>query len=196
MKQTLFLLLFALLPHLAVCAVDYQPTVDKIWGGRNFQELDGSYYGVQRSDGPMAWPQGADGVTVVYCLRVPAGHVRADILLTPRIGRVATLALTVVCPETGDTITTHTLVSDSTQARGEQRLELMPDVVFPRDTWYRFELTTPERTSIRQVNYMEFQREAAQAVGDSPIPLYTCFLITPPTGMPPRASRTTGFIWR
>jgi len=169
MKKTLFYLLLLFVPAVRMLAVDYQPTVDKIWGGRNFQELDGAYFGVSRTDGPTAWPQGADGVTVVYALRMPAGHVRADILLTPRIGRTATLNLTVVCPDTGDTITTHTAVSDSTQARGEQRIELMPDVVFPRDTWYRFELTTPQRTDIRQVNCLEFQREAKLAVGDSPI---------------------------
>ena len=168
MKQTLLILLFALLPFTAY-SVDYRPTVDVVWGGRCFQELDGQYFDVHRTDAAIGWPQGAEGVTVVYCLRVPAGHVRADILLTPRISRTATVQLAVVCPETGDTITTHTAVSDSTQARGEQRVELMPDVVFPRDTWYRFELTTPDRTSIRQVRCLEFQREAAQAVGDSPI---------------------------
>ncbi len=168
MKQTLLLLFSALLPF-TVHSVDYRPTVDVVWGGRCFQELDGQYFAVHRNDAAIGWPQGADGVTVVYCLRVPAGHVRADILLTPRISCTAIVQLAVVCPETGDTITTHTAVSDSTQARGEQRIELMPDVVFPRDTWYRFELTTPERTSIRQVKCLEFQREAAQAVGDSPI---------------------------
>lgn len=168
MKRTLLLIvLFSM--SFTLSAVDYYPTVDVVWGGRCFQELDGQYFDVHRTDAAISWPQGADGVTVVYCLRVPAGHVRADILLTPRISRTATLRLTVVCPETGDTITTHTAVSDSTQARGEQRVELMPDVVFPRDTWYRFELTTPDRTSIRQVRQLEFQREAAQAVGDSPI---------------------------
>ncbi|MCR5138769.1 MAG: DUF3472 domain-containing protein [Bacteroidaceae bacterium] len=169
MKKTYILLLLMFAAAAQSLAVDYQTTVDKIWGGRNFQELNGACFGVNRTDGPTAWPQGSDGVTVVYALRVPAGHVRADILLTPRIGRTATVNLAVVCPETGDTITTHTAVSDSTQARGEQRLELMPDVVFPRDTWYRFELTTPQRTDIRQVNCLEFQREAKQAVGDSPI---------------------------
>ena len=168
MKQTLLILLFALQPFTAQ-SVDYRQTVDVVWSGRCFQELDGQYFDVHRTDAAIGWPQGAEGVTVVYCLRVPAGHVRADILLTPRISRTATVQLAVVCPETGDTITTHTAVSDSTQARGEQRVELMPDVVFPRDTWYRFELTTPDRSSIRQVRCLEFQREAAQAVGDSPI---------------------------
>ena len=168
MKQILLILLSILMP-LTVLAVDYHSTIDKIWGGRCFQELDGQFFDVHRTDAALGWPQGADGVTVVYCLRVPAGHVRADILLTPRMGRTSTIQLTVVCPETGDTITTHIATSDSTQARGEQRLELMPDVVFPRDTWYRFELTTPDRTAIRQVSCLEFQREAEQTVGDSPI---------------------------
>ncbi len=169
MKQILlFLLSFILIP-LTSSAVDYQPSVDKVWGGRCFQELDGKFYDVHRSDAAIGWPQSADGIIVVYGLRVPAGHVRADILLTPRIGQTATVQLTVVCPETGDTITTHTAVSDPTQERGEQRIELMPDVVFPNDAWYRFELTTPERTSIRQISCLEFQREAKQAVGDSPI---------------------------
>ena len=169
MKQILLVLLSFVLIPLTVHPIDYQPNIDKIWGGRCFQELDGRFFDVHRADAAIGWPQGADGVTVVYCLRVPAGHVRADILLTPRMGQTATVQLTVVCPETGDTITTHTAISDPTQERGEQHIELMPDVVFPGDAWYRFELTTPARTSIRQISCLEFQREAKQAIGDSPI---------------------------
>jgi len=169
MKKTLLITTMLLMASASAPAIDYQSTTDKVWGGRCFQELDGRFFDSKRTDGALGWPQGADGVTVVYCLRVPAGHVRADIVMTPRVGRTAEIRLAVVSPETGDTITTHVAMSDSTQTRGEQTFELMPDVVFPYDGWYRFELSTPERTNIRQINSLEFQREARQAVGDSPI---------------------------
>ena len=147
---------------------DYNKTVDEIWGGRVFMELNGQYAGVSRKDEPITWPSN-DKTVMVYCLRVPRLNVRADAVFTPRAGKTVTFNLRVVKASTGEVITEHTSQVECKNAT-EQTLEILPDFVFPSDTWYRFEITCPKGiTSISQFTKLRFQRKSSLAVGDSPI---------------------------
>ena len=167
-KITLLTLLLVSTVSVFAQDITYNKTVDEIWGGRVFMELNGGYAGVSRKDEPITWPSN-DKTVMVYCLRVPRGHVRADAVFTPRAGRTVTFYLRVVQASTGDVITEDTCkVTCKTSA--EQTAEIMPDIVFPSDTWYRFEITSPKgNTNMSQFTKLRFQRKSTLAVGDSPI---------------------------
>ena len=165
-----FLLAFLCTCTISLFAQDitYNKTVDEIWGGRVFMELNGKYAGVSRIDEGIAWPTN-DRTVMVYCLRVPRSHVRADVVLTPRAGRTVTFNLRVVQANTGEVITENTCSLTCKKAE-EQTLELLPDFTFPSDTWYRFEITSPKgNTCMSQFTKLRFQRKSSQGVGDSPI---------------------------
>lgn len=165
---TFFIALF--LSFISVTAQDitYNKTVDEIWAGRVFKELDGKFAGTSMSNNYTTWPSN-DKTVMVYCLRVPKGHVRAEAVYTPRSGRKVTFNLRVVRANTGEEIMTHTASRTATAAR-EDTLEIMPDVNFPADTWYRFEITSPGGDSnMSRFSKLRFQRKATLAVGDSPI---------------------------
>lgn len=148
--------------------ITYNKTVDEIWGGRVFMELDGNYAGVSRNDTYITWPTN-DKTVMVYCLRVPKAHVRCDVVFTPKPGKAVTFNLRVVQASTGEVITENTCKVDYTSTE-EQTAELMPDVVFPSDTWYRFEITSPKgSTTMSRFTKLRFQRKSSYAVGDSPI---------------------------
>lgn len=169
MKKTSFLaLLWACAASLIAQDVTYNKTVDEIWGGRVFMELNGQYAGVSRKDAGIAWPTN-DKTVMVYCLRVPRMNVRADAVFTPKAGRTVTFNLRVVKASTGEVITEHTSQMQCKTSL-EQTMEIMPDLVFPADTWYRFEITCPKgNSSISQFTKLRFQRKSTLAVGDSPI---------------------------
>lgn len=159
-----------LLSSLSLVAQDitYNSTVDEIWAGRVFKELDGKYAGTSRSDSYTTWPSN-DKTVMVYCLRVPKAHVRADAVLAPRSGKQVTLNLRVVNANTGEEVLTHTATTTNTSAV-EQTVEIMPDFVFPADTWYRFEITSPNGNNcMSRFSKLRFQRKSSLAVGDSPI---------------------------
>ncbi|MBO7067477.1 MAG: discoidin domain-containing protein [Bacteroidaceae bacterium] len=149
--------------------ITYSSTVDEIWGGRVFMELDGQYAGTSRQDTYTTWPTN-DQTVMVYCLRVPKAHVRADVVFSPKAaGRTVTFNLRVVRASTGEVVTEHTSTIACTSS-AEQTAELMPDFVFPADTWYRFEITSPKgSTNMSRFTKLRFQRKSSLAVGDSPI---------------------------
>ena len=166
---------FSFLAVLFFCAtalfaedITYNKTVDEIWGARVFMELNGGYAGVSRKDEGIAWPSN-DKTVMVYCLRVPRGHVRADAVFTPRAGRTVTFYLRVVMASTGEVITEDTCTV-ACKSSAEQTAEIMSDVTFPTDTWYRFEITSPKgSTNMSQFTKLRFQRRSSLVVGDSPI---------------------------
>ena len=169
MKTYAFIVAFFLC-SICVLAQDitYNKTVDEIWGGRVFMELDGKYAGTTRNDTYTTWPTD-DRTVMVYCLRVPKGHVRADVVFTPRAGKTITFNLRVVRASTGELITENTC-SVECKTSAEQTVELLPDFEFPADTWYRFEVISPRGNSnISQFTKWRFQRKSSLAVGDSPI---------------------------
>jgi hypothetical protein len=146
----------------------YNKTVDEIWGARVFMELNGKYAGVSRNDEAITWPSN-DKTVMVYCLRVPKSHVRADVVFTPRSGKTVTFNLRVVQASNGNVITENTCTVNC-KSSAETIAELMPDIAFPSDTWYRFEITSPKgNTTMSKFTKLRFQRKSTLAVGDSPI---------------------------
>lgn len=168
--KTTFILLLMHLTAMTVFAQDikYNSKVDEIWGGRVFKELDGKFAGTSMSGSYTTWPSN-DRTVMVYCLRVPAGHVRADALITPRSGKTVTFNLRVVRASTGEVITEQTS-SFTAASSAEQTVELMSDTQFPKDAWYRFEITSPQgSTTMSRFTKILFQRTSSQTVGDSEI---------------------------
>lgn len=148
--------------------ITYNKTVDEIWGGRVFMELNGTYAGVSRKDEGITWPSN-DKTVMVYCLRVPRSNVRADAVFIPRAGKTVSFNLRVVKASTGEVVLEHTSQMEC-KSSTEQTLEIMPDFVFQADTWYRFEITSPKGSStMSQFTKLRFQRKSTLAVGDSPI---------------------------
>ena len=148
--------------------ITYNKTVDEIWGGRVFMELDGQYAGVSRNDTYINWPTN-DKTVMVYCLRVPRGHIRADAIFTSKARKTVTFNLRVVKASTGEVMTEHTSQLEC-KAAAEQTLEIMPDFTFQVDTWYRFEITSPQGSNtMSQFTKLRFQRKSSLSVGDSPI---------------------------
>ena len=88
-RISLFTLLWGFTFLLFAQDVTYNKTVDEIWGGRVFMELNGRYAGVSRNDAGISWPTN-DKTVMVYCLRVPRGHVRADAITAVSAIRSAT----------------------------------------------------------------------------------------------------------
>jgi hypothetical protein len=168
--KTYSLLSFFIVWVTALSAQDitYNKTVDEIWGGRVFMELNGQYAGVSRNDTYITWPSN-DKTVMVYCLRVPKAHVRADVVFTPKAGKTVSFNLRVVQASTGEVITENTC-SVECKSSEEKTIELLPDFVFPADTWYRFEITSPKGSlTMSRFTKLCFQRKSALAVGDSPI---------------------------
>lgn len=168
--KTYFLLFAILFIPVSLFGQDitYNSTVDEIWGGRVFMELDGNYAGVSRNDTYITWPAN-DKTVMVYCLRVPRAHVRADVVFTPKSGKTVTFNLRVVRANTGEEVLTNT-VSVECKTSAEQTIELLPDFLFPADTWYRFEITSPRgNANMSRFTKLRFQRRSSLAVGDSPI---------------------------
>lgn len=167
-KYFLFAHVLVLSTVISAQDITYNKTVDEIWGARVFMELNGKYAGVSRQDEAISWPTN-DKTVMVYCLRVPKNHVRADVVFTPRAGRTVTFNLRVVQASTGEVVTENTC-SVECKTSAEQTLEILPDFVFPADTWYRFEITSPRgNTNMSQFTKLRFQRKSSLAVGDSPI---------------------------
>ena len=111
MKIFVFALLWACAYSLSAQEITYNKNVDEIWGGRVFMELNGKYAGVSRNDAGISWPTN-DNTVMVYCLRVPRGHVRADAVFTSRSGRKVTFNLRVVMASTGEVVTENTCSMD------------------------------------------------------------------------------------
>ena len=195
MKKTSFLaLLWACAASLIAQDVTYNKTVDEIWGGRVFMELNGQYAGVSRKDAGIAWPTN-DKTVMVYCLRVPRMNVRADAVFTPKAGRTVTFNLRVVKASTGEVITEHTSQMQCKTSL-EQTMEIMPDLVFPADTWYRFEITCPKCGNSPNCASNVNQRWPWAIPPSSWLPAYICTPMPPQTKMPLAVNLMTGFIRR
>lgn len=153
---------------LSVSAVDYNPTIDFIYAGKCYQELNGVYYGTSFQETSLSWPT-KSGVCVVFGLHMPAGHVRADMVLMPKNGKTFKVQARLVDPQDGTVLQTGEASFVNTSMHRDT-VEVLPDVVVPEDKWYRLELTGEGAASgISQFYGLRFQREGNLPVVDSEI---------------------------
>lgn len=150
---------------MTVGAVDYNPLPDFIRSGHCYIEKNGDYFSASYATTNLSWPASADAV-IVYGLHMPAGHVRADLILLPKQGKTTTLHMRLLDTEHGQTVASFDTTLVDTRAKVDT-VEIMPDVVLPEDRWYRMELSAEGGyNAINRLQGMLFQRESADPVVD------------------------------
>ena len=162
MKKTLLLIVLQLcLFGLTSTAQTYQSLKDTLWCCRYFQRLNGDYYAVGNKNGTTGFtPPSNEKVITCYYAQIPKGRARADLCFTAKYGRTANISIKVIDPDTGDTLCTNTL-QGAYQLGSECRVEAIPDTYFPRDCYYRIELTAKKPSStIATISRFEFQHES------------------------------------
>lgn len=164
-KHLIPLFCVALLRVMSAWAVDYNPVADYIQSGHCYIETNGEYFSASCNQNNLAWPASGKAV-IIYGLHMPAGHVRADLILLPKQGKTATLHMRLLDTEHGITVASFDTTLVDTRSRIDT-LEIMPDVVLPEDRWYRMELSADGGyNAISRLQGMLFQRESDDPVVD------------------------------
>lgn len=162
MKKTLLQALILLcLPFAETKAQTYHSMKDTLWCCRYFQRLNGDYYAVGNKTGTNGFtPPSNEKVITCYYAQIPKGRARADLFFTTKYGKTANIDIKVIDPDTGDTLCTKSL-SGTYQFGTECKEEAIPDTYFPRDCFYRIELTAKKpSTTIATISRFEFQHES------------------------------------
>lgn len=151
-------------------AQSYVSLKDTLWCCRYFQSLNGDYYSVGDRNGHKGFtPPTNENVVTCFYAQIPQGHCRADLLFSPKYGRTAQIGIKVINPNTNDTLWAGTIVGNY-QMGGETRAEAFPDINFPRDCFYRIELTTVKpSTTLSTISRFEFQHESSKRVASPSI---------------------------
>jgi hypothetical protein len=164
MKKHLILFV-AFLSVISIWAVDYNPTVDYIQSGHCYVQVNGDYFSASFNQNNLSWPASSKAV-IIYGLHMPAGHVRADLIVLPKQGKTATLHMRLLDTERGITVASYDTTLVDTRARVDT-IEIMPDVVLPEDRWYRMEISADGGyNAFTRLQGMLFQRESDDPVVD------------------------------
>ena len=167
MKLKTFLLLLAPLPMLlSPCPLQATDVID---GNCHYREIEGRYAGVRKNDNGITYTtfESDDRITLVYCLRIPRATVSATALLTPKVAGDITLNVRVKDCETGLLLLEHS-VTQACQRNQAASLEIIPQMSFPADTWYRVEIQVPEGyRRILRLSELDFERSGSQPVIDA-----------------------------
>lgn len=156
-----FLLIF-------VGALQLQAT-DVIDGNCHYREIEGRYAGVRKNDNGITYTtfETDDRITLVYCLRIPRAMVSGSALLTPKVTGDITLNVSVKNCETDEVLLEHSVTQACTRAQASS-LQIIPEMNFPADTWYRVEIQAPEGYSrILRLTELDFERSGGQPVIDA-----------------------------
>lgn len=167
MKNFFSLLLCA---TFALCgfAQNYVQLKDTLWGCRYFafDNSTGQPYSTGSKTGrtSFTWPS-KDNIEVRYYVRIPAGHVRADMLYTPTYGRALNLNVVVTKTDNKQVVYDSQINLPYQLSNKETSLELIPDMVFPADTWYQITLSCPGNVrGIRNISKILFEHDATERV--------------------------------
>lgn len=166
MKKLIVLTLLTL-STMSAYSQTYQSLKDTLWCCRYFQRLNGDYFSVGNKSGRNGvMPPSNDKVVTCYYAQIPQGHCRADMFVSVKYGKTANIGIKVIDPDTEDTLWTNTLsAAYKMGATAFSKVEAFPDINFPRDCFYRIELTMPKGTnSINSISHFEFQHESALRV--------------------------------
>lgn len=162
MKRFLFLVLL-------VCSLgtgmaqSYVSLKDTLWCCRYFQRLNGDYFNVgDRTGRSGVTPPISDKVITCYYAQIPKGHCRADMYVSVKYGKTANVNIKVIDPNTEDTLWTNTVSAVyKIGATAFSKVEAFPDIDFPRDCFYRIELTMPNgNNTINSISHFEFEHES------------------------------------
>ncbi len=149
-------------------ALQMQAT-DVIYGNCHYREIEGRYAGVRKNDNGITYTtfETDDRITLVYCLRIPRANVSGSALLTPKVNGDVTLNVRVKNCETDEVLLEHSVTQACTRNEATS-LEIIPEMYFPADTWYRVEIQAPEGYSrILRLTELDFERSGNNPVIDA-----------------------------
>ena len=149
-------------------ALQMQAT-DIIDGNCHYREIDGRYAGVRKNDNGITYTtfETDDRIILVYCLRIPKATVSGSALLTPKITNDITLNVRVKNCETDEVLLEHSVTQACTKGQNAS-LEIIPEMSFPEDTWYRVEIQAPNGYQrISRLIKLEFERTGSRPVIDA-----------------------------
>lgn len=171
MKKTIFSMLWMALAVIGIQAQNYVALKDTIWGCRQFatdtvtgQPANSSSNKTGKN--AISWPSSGT-VELNYYVRIPTGHVKADMYYTPRIARQLKLNITITNETNKQVVYNHTLVSEYALSSRETSIELIPDMVFQADTWYQIKLRPAEgqvTNAPSRLRYLIFSHDATERV--------------------------------
>ena len=146
-------------------ALQMQAT-DVIYGNCHYREIEGRYAGVRKTESFTTF-ETDDRITLVYCLRIPRATVSATAKLISKVTGDITLNVRVKNCETDEVLLEHSVTQACSRGKTSD-LQIIPEMSFPADTWYRVEIQAPEGYSriIRLVE-LDFERSGSQPVIDA-----------------------------
>ena len=160
MKHRLFLFLLTLLGVLQMQATDV------IYANCHYREIEGRYAGYRKTESYTTF-ETDDRITLVYCLRIPRATVSATAKLTPKVTDDVTLNVLVKNCETDEVLLSHSVTQACTRGTAVN-MEIIPEMSFPADTWYRVEIQAPEGYKrIARLIELDFERSGGTPVIDA-----------------------------
>jgi hypothetical protein len=139
---------------------------DVIYGNCHYREIEGRYAGYRKTEGATSF-ETDDRITLVYCLRIPRATVSASAKLASKVNGDVTLNVRVKDCETDEVLLEHSVTETCTRGK-DTNLEIIPEMSFPADTWYRVEIQAPEGYSrIQRLTELDFERSGSQPVIDA-----------------------------
>ncbi|MBQ0089557.1 MAG: DUF3472 domain-containing protein [Prevotellaceae bacterium] len=159
---------------LVICGISqrYNSTKDFVYACRYYSNIDGVPQAVGNRSGTSPITSWANNNTVyVYGIKLPAGYVKGNLMITPKYGKKPKIRLRIVDSEKDVAIHDTTITIPSTgSSTVEVAVEVMPDMFIPEDGWYLFELSCENgTTAIQRFRGFEFQRESNNPVATSDI---------------------------
>ena len=156
--------ILSFIPMLLV-ALQMQAT-DIIYGNCHYREIEGRYAGYRKTEAATTF-ESDDRITLVYCLRIPRATVSGSALLQSKVAGDITLNVRIKNCETGEVLLDHSVTQ--TYAKGKTAsMEIIPEMTFPADTWYRVEIQAPDGYNrISRLLRLEFERTGGQPVIDA-----------------------------
>ncbi|MBR4131307.1 MAG: DUF3472 domain-containing protein [Bacteroidaceae bacterium] len=160
MKQHLLSFLLMMLGALQMQATDV------IYGNCHYREIEGRYAGVRKTESSTTF-ETDDRIILVYCLRIPRATVSGSAKLRSKVTGDITLNVRVKNCETDAVLLEHSVTEACT--RGETAdLEIIPEMNFPADTWYRVEIQAPNGYNrIQSLIELDFERSGSLPVVDA-----------------------------
>lgn len=160
MKRHISLLLLMLLGVLQMQATDV------IYGNCHYREVEGRYAGYRKTESFTTF-ESDDRITLVYCLRIPKATVSGSAKLIPKVTGDITLNVRVKNCETDEVLLDQSVTQACTRGRTTS-LEIIPEMNFPADTWYRVEIQAPEGNArIVRLVELDFERTGSEPVIDA-----------------------------
>lgn len=148
-----------------VGALQLQAT-DIIYGNCHYREIDGRYAGIRKTESYTTF-ETDDRITLVYCLRIPRATVSGSAKLTSKVTGDVTLNVRVKNCETDAVLLEHSATMACTKGQTVS-LEIIPEMSFPADTWYRVEIQAPDGYNrISRLTELDFERSGTQPVIDA-----------------------------